>query len=74
MTEKNSCLNCKFAEWRRTAKGRLHPDQSGTCWVTVSPGAQVGQAAVSLNAANRDGRLIERNHAHTDCPTWKGKK
>jgi hypothetical protein len=26
-----SCLNCKFAEWSRTASGRLHPSGDGKC-------------------------------------------
>lgn len=25
------CEGCKFAEWRRTATGRLHPDKTGRC-------------------------------------------
>jgi hypothetical protein len=25
------CETCKFAEWKRTANGRLHPDKSGKC-------------------------------------------
>ena len=26
-----TCDDCKFAEWKRTAAGRLHPDGSGQC-------------------------------------------
>jgi hypothetical protein len=25
------CETCKFAEWKRTSNGRLHPDKSGRC-------------------------------------------
>ena len=25
------CVGCKFAEWKRTAAGRLHPDCDGKC-------------------------------------------
>lgn len=25
------CDNCAYAEWKRTANGRLHPDKSGRC-------------------------------------------
>lgn len=25
------CLNCKYATWERTSKGRLHPGGEGTC-------------------------------------------
>ena len=27
----NPCLTCRFAEWKRTASGKLHPDGSGRC-------------------------------------------
>lgn len=30
------CLGCKFAEWKRTAAGRLHPSKDGKC-VWTSP-------------------------------------
>ena len=26
-----TCDDCAFAEWKRTANGRLHPDKSGWC-------------------------------------------
>ena len=26
-----SCLNCKYADWRRTGAGRLHPSGDGRC-------------------------------------------
>ena len=25
------CMDCKFAQWKRTSNGRLHPDKSGRC-------------------------------------------
>jgi hypothetical protein len=25
------CTNCKWAEWKRTANGRLHPSGEGRC-------------------------------------------
>lgn len=25
------CDDCRFAEWKRTSNGRLHPDKSGRC-------------------------------------------
>jgi hypothetical protein len=27
----SNCTECKFAEWRRTANGRLHPSGEGRC-------------------------------------------
>lgn len=29
------CTDCRFAEWKRTAAGRLHPSGSGKCTWTV---------------------------------------
>ena len=26
-----NCDGCKYADWRRTSNGRLHPDKSGRC-------------------------------------------
>lgn len=26
-----SCVNCKYAEWNKTASGRLHPSGDGRC-------------------------------------------
>lgn len=25
------CDDCKFADWKRTAAGKLHPDKTGRC-------------------------------------------
>lgn len=27
----SSCLDCKFADWKRTAAGKLHPSGDGRC-------------------------------------------
>ena len=33
---KSVCDGCKFANWKRTTNGRLHPDGSGKCeWVAT---------------------------------------
>jgi hypothetical protein len=26
-----NCTHCKYAEWKRTAAGKLHPSGEGTC-------------------------------------------
>jgi hypothetical protein len=26
-----NCTHCKYAEWKRTATGKLHPSGEGTC-------------------------------------------
>jgi hypothetical protein len=27
----STCLDCKFADWKRTASGRFHPSGEGMC-------------------------------------------
>ena len=27
----STCLDCKFADWKRTAAGKLHPSGGGRC-------------------------------------------
>jgi len=76
----NSCLNCKFAEWRRTANGRLHPDQTGRCrW--VMPDIKIPSAFYWNGFIGRKevpapcgGGFIERDLPHADCPTWEAKE
>ena len=31
----NACIGCKLAQWKKTEKGRLHPDGSGQCMYVV---------------------------------------
>lgn len=50
---RSPCVGCRFAEWERTANGKLHPDQSGRCtwrpkiepmpWWTASEKLQLAQ-------------------------------
>jgi len=43
---KSVCDGCKFANWKRTSNGRLHPDGSGKCkWqvkIALPPSANTG--------------------------------
>lgn len=32
-----SCDSCKWADWKRTSNGRLHPDKTGRCKFVWSP-------------------------------------
>ena len=31
MSDKGECFGCRFAQWKRTTDGRLHPDGTGRC-------------------------------------------
>lgn len=70
------CDDCKWAEWKRTANGRLHPDKTGRCVfeikIPVLPLAfrwGFGQMWPIIG-----GGYIERKRELRDhCPTWTQK-
>jgi len=31
-----NCMNCKYADWERTAAGRLHPNGDGKCTAPIN--------------------------------------
>jgi len=60
------CDGCKFADWRRTVSGRLHPDKTGQCTRLVQrpldvrlPAAfyWIGRVALSGGFISRGGEL-----------------
>lgn len=71
------CDDCKWANWKRTVTGRLHPDKTGRCTfvvrIPVLPLAfRWGHGTGST--PNLGGGYIERKHDFPDhCPTWAQK-
>lgn len=65
------CDDCKWAEWKRTANGRLHPDKTGRCIfeikIPVLPLAFQWEPIIGGGYIERKREL--RNH----CPTWAQK-
>lgn len=67
------CDDCKFAEWKKTANGRLHPDKTGRCafkW-DMPP---VPRAFYWLGGKPRPcGGMIDRGNPDKldDCPCFK---
>lgn len=66
------CKNCKFAEWDRTATGRLSPTGRGCCtWektIQVPPYSQTpGEAKTVLELKNRM-YLWRSNNNMPNCP------
>lgn len=67
----NPCIGCRFADWKKTAAGRLHPDKTGRCRyeVVLSFPASVGdfdrhRIASMLSTS----RFIERDsHPIGEC-------
>ena len=80
----HQCLTCKFAEWKRTASGRLHPSGDGKCTWTMPtifmPLAAWGfnyQLDLKTNAIKPPSNMpIDRNPGwakYTKCPTYEAK-
>lgn len=72
------CNGCKFAEWERTASGRLHPQKQGRCTYLKQHPIKISLPAAFYFGTiwNRDvtlqigGGWIERDYDYThDCPT-----
>ena len=60
----NTCDGCKYAIWRRTATGRLHPDKSGRCSYEIKP-VVLPAAFYWIGGVPRPaGGRIERGFAH----------
>jgi hypothetical protein len=51
----NPCIGCRFADWKRTAAGRLHPDKTGRC--TFQPIIILPLAAGSYSRREIDLRI-----------------
>ncbi len=66
-----TCNGCKYAEWNKTAAGRLHPSGDGKCCYEykVPP---LPAALYWLGGEPRpSGWLINRREEHKDhCPYW----
>lgn len=69
----HQCLTCKFADWKRTAAGRLHPDGAGRCrWVV--PEIAYPKALYFIGGRPKPyGGWIERGANFTDCPAYEAK-
>lgn len=73
------CDGCAFAEWRRTAAGRLHPDKSGRCNYLIANPLNLSVPAAFYWGAfypppKPNGGYIERGvdlPNGRDCGFWK---
>lgn len=72
----NACLGCKWAEWKQTAAGRLHPDQSGRCTWSVElklPASMGHYNAQTITHSLRHHRFIYRNSSMPECEAREGR-
>lgn len=65
-----SCLDCKFSVWLRTAGGRLHPSGDGRCTWSM-PVIRLPKAKYFLNNPAPIGGHIDRRKPHLDCDAWE---
>lgn len=76
MTEQRGCLTCRWAEWKRTAAGHLHPDGTGHCTykvvMPILPNAFY-YVGTGRNIPAPTGGSIDRKHNPVEsCPTrWE---
>jgi hypothetical protein len=67
----NGCDDCKWAEWKRTSNGRLHPDKSGRCkfvWIPPPIPRAFNFAYGGETPKLSGGGYIERgNRQYDDC-------
>jgi hypothetical protein len=64
----NSCLHCRYAEWQRTANGRVHPTKVGQC--TYKAVYHV-PASHSAGPVTISGGYIWRKNPKVKCPTFQ---
>lgn len=71
------CDDCKFADWRRTANGRLHPGKTGNCafkWEPPPiPSAFYVPGQYTKSTVRLVGGLIERGRDIEACPCYAEK-
>lgn len=67
-----NCDTCKFADWKRTSNGRLHPNKSGKCtFVWTPPPLPKAFYFYGSSHARPNGGSIERGSSLTDgCPCY----
>jgi hypothetical protein len=78
-TVTRSCDTCRFAEWQKTANGRLHPGKQGKCtWQApvypIPKAVSYGWQGGGKPPVEHHGRYISRDkYMHKDCEAWEAK-
>lgn len=71
------CDTCRFADWNKTANGRLHPGKQGKCtWTApvypIPKAVSYSWAGGGKPPVEQHGRYISRDqHMHLNCEAWK---
>lgn len=65
-----TCVGCKYADWQKTAGGRLHPGGNGKCTFKI-PVPVLPAAFYWIGGSGPTGGIIRRKDVHTEhCPCW----
>jgi hypothetical protein len=70
----NSCLHCKYAEWKRTVNGRINPHQVGRCTYEIKvtlPSAFFWDGFGENRKPPVRGGWIDRKAPKEKCPTFQ---
>jgi len=71
MNEQNSCLECKYANWKRTTNGRLHPSGDGMCTYEVTMPKLPKAKSFFYRPALFGGDINRKNQVYVDCPCFE---
>jgi len=72
----HTCMTCRFAEWKKTTNGRLHPSKDGRCtWPQPDFAIPVAfQFPYHRDSLLLSGGYITREERFMkECPTWQAK-
>ena len=66
------CIGCKYADWKRTKNGRLHPSGEGRCRYEMKvPQLPNAFFWMHLSSPELDGGRISRKQTYdTHCPYY----
>lgn len=68
-----SCIGCKYAEWKRTKAGRLHPDGDGECTYEVKiPKLPNAKHWAPYEPSTTHGFISRKKEFSTNCPCFTG--
>ena len=71
MTRPPQCMDCKLADWQRTAAGKLHPSGDGQCrWVMPELRLPVSMYFVG-GRTTPSGGYINRRDEWRQCPQFQ---
>lgn len=64
------CLTCRFANWRKTSGGKLHPSGDGRCtWKMPEIKLPASMYFISHSPNPSGGFIYRKERIVTECPT-----